>query len=95
MAEIIYDVPSSMDELFERGENSYRIIDYTIEEMDNIQSMCYFLDYIGAVGDNIEVDDGTQVVIVHPGFDYKLVIDSGGLGDFYSHGYDVSFLVAQ
>ncbi len=23
-------------------------------------------------------------------FDYKLAIDSGGLGDFYSHGYDVT-----
>ena len=41
---------------------------------------------------NIETDDGTQVVIVHPDFDHKLVIDSGGLGDFYSHGYDVTLL---
>ena len=38
----------------------------------------------------VETDDGTQVVVIHPDFDHKLVIDSGGLGDLYSHGYDVT-----
>ena len=64
--------------------------DYTIQEMDNNQSMQFFLDCIGATEDNIDVDDGTQVVVKHPDFDHKLVIDSGGLGDFYSHGYNVT-----
>lgn len=77
-------------EMFEMGENSYRIIDYTISEMDNIESMQYFLNCIGALDENIETDDGTQVVIVHPDYSHKLVIDSGGLGDFYSHGFDVT-----
>ena len=90
MATVIYEIPNSVKEMFEQGENSYRIIDYSIQEMDNIQSMQYFLGYIGATTDNIETDDGTQVVIIHPDFDHKLVIDSGGLGDFYSHGYDVT-----
>lgn len=90
MATVIYEIPNSVKEMFEQGENSYRIIDYSIQEMDNIQSMQYFLDFIGATNDNIETDDVTQVVVVHPDFDYKLVIDSGGLGDFYSHGYDVT-----
>lgn len=90
MATVIYEIPNSVKEMFEQGENSYRIIDYSIQAMDNIQSMQHFLDRIGATSDNIETDDGTQVVIVHPDFDHKLVIDSGGLGDFYSHGYDVT-----
>lgn len=90
MATVIYEIPNSVKEMFEQGENSYRIIDYSIQEMDNIQSMQHFLACIGATTDNIETDDGTQVVIINPDFDHKLVIDSGGLGDFYSHGYDVT-----
>jgi len=86
----IYEIPDSVKELFTQGENSYRIIDYDEPEMNNNQSMQYFLDCIGATSDNIETDDGTQVIVTHPDFDYKLVIDSGGLGDFYSHGFDVS-----
>ena len=64
MATIIYEIPNSVKEMFERGENSYRIIDYSIKEMDNIQSMRYFLDCIGAKIDNIETDDGTQVIML-------------------------------
>ena len=90
MAIVIYEIPNSVKEMFEQGENSYRIIDYSINGMDNNQSMQYFLDCIGATIDNIKTDDGTQVVIIHPDFDHKLVIDSGGLGDFYSHGYDIT-----
>jgi len=90
MTIMIYEMPSSVKEMFEQGENSYRIIDYSINEMDNIQSMQYFLDLIGAKSENIETDDGTQMVIIHPDFDHKLVIDSGGLADFYSHSFDVS-----
>lgn len=90
MASQIYETPDSMRDLFERGEASYRIIDYNIPGMDNIESMGYFLETIGYTDDNIETDDGTQVVLKHPDFDFKLVIDSGGLGDFYSHGYDVT-----
>jgi hypothetical protein len=40
----------------------------------------------------IEEDNGTQVILKHPNYKYKLCIDSGGLGDFFSHGYDVSVL---
>jgi len=77
MATVIYEIPDSVKEMFEQGENSYRIIDYSINEMDNNQSMQYFLDCIGA-SENIDIDDGTQVVVKHPDFDHKLVIDSGG-----------------
>lgn len=85
----IYEIPNSVKDMFDCGETSYRIVDYTIQEMDNNQSMQFFLDCIGATEDNIETDDGTQVTIKHPDFEHKLVIDSGGLGDFYSHGFDV------
>ena len=92
--EIDYEIPNSVDELFKNGPgNSYKIIDYTRDgpgSMDNIQSMQCFLENIGATSENIDVDDGTQVVLQCPGYSFKLVIDSGGLGDFYSHGYDVS-----
>ena len=90
----IYEIPNSVQHMFEQGETSYRIVDYTIQEMDNNQSMQFFLDCIGVTDDNIETDDGTQVVVNHPDFEHKLVIDSGGLGDFYSHGYDVTLLDA-
>lgn len=87
---VIYEIPESVKDLFEKGETSYRIIDYTIQDMNNIESMTYFLECIGATVDNIETDDGTQVVLKHLDYKEKYVIDSGGLGDFYSHGYNVS-----
>lgn len=86
-----YEVPGSVKELFENGETSYRIINYDPSmEMDNIQSMQHFCETVGISEDYIETDDGTQIVIKHPDFENKLVIDSGGLGDFFSHGFDVS-----
>lgn len=94
METVIYEIPNSLKEMFEQGENSYRIIDYSINEMDNIESMQHFLNCIGATSENIETDDGTQVVVKHQDFEHKLVIDCGGLGDFYSHGYDVTLLDA-
>lgn len=87
----IYEIPDSVKDMFERGESSYRIIDYSIIGMDNNQSMQYFLSCIGATTCNIYEDCGTQVIMCHQDFDNKLVIDSGGLGDFYSHGFDVTF----
>ena len=91
-----YEVPDDIDDLFKQGENSYKIIDYTPGfDMDNIQSMIYFLDFIEVPAENIETDDGTQVVLKHPGYNYKLVIDSGGLGDFFSHGFDVTILKGE
>lgn len=85
----IYEIPETVKELFEQGENSYRIINYETE-MDNIQSMAHFIECIGATEDNIETDDGTQIIMKHEDFDFMLVVDSGGLGDFYSHGFDIT-----
>ena len=82
-----YEIPESVEQLFENGETSYRIINYETE-MDNIQSMQHFLECIGATDEQIETDDGTQVVLKLG--DKRMVIDAGGLGDFFSHGFDVS-----
>ncbi len=90
MAIEIYEIPNTVKEMFEQVGQSYRIISDEAGEMDNIQSMRHFLECIGATDEEIETDDGTQVVMKHPDFDYMLVIDSGGLGDFYSHGYDTA-----
>jgi len=29
-------------------------------------------------------------VLIHSNFNYKLIINSGGLGDFYFHGFGVT-----
>lgn len=87
----IYEIPGRIEDLFLEAPNSYRIIDYSPNmEMDNIQSMHYFIDCVG-INDNFILEDyGTQLILQHPVFDYKVVIDSGGLGDFCSHGYEVT-----
>ena len=41
-----HDIPASVEELFELGECSYSIVGYD-REMDNIESLAYFLDEIG------------------------------------------------
>lgn len=85
----IYEIPGSVKELF-TDESSYRIIDRDAGEMDNIEAMRYFIESVGISSDHILLDDGTQVHFWHPEFSYHIVIDSSGLGDFYSHDYDVT-----
>lgn len=86
-----YEIPGSTKEIFENKEASYSIIDYTPGmDMDNIQSMKLFLDLVGVTEEELFFDSDTQVILQHPDYDFKLTIDSGGLGDFFSHGYDVS-----
>ncbi len=84
-----YDIPESVDELFANGERSYSIIDYTIPPMDNIQSMEFFLNAIGANNEDIAEVYDTQVYLKHKNYPHQMCINSGGLGDFYSHGFDV------
>ena len=88
----IYEVPSNVHELFLTKEAFYRIIDYSLD-MNNIQSMQFFLDYVGIEEGCVVQDLGTQVIVCHEDFDYKLQIDSGGLGDFFSHGFEVVLIV--
>ena len=87
----IYEIPESVIDLFEQGENSYRIIDYDEGmEMDNNESMEYFLEQIEATEENMVLEDGTMVILKHKDFEETYIIESGGLGDFFSHGFDVS-----
>lgn len=85
-----YNVPEDIDELFENGEETYTIIDYDIDSMNNIQSMSFFLELLNITDDNIYLYDGTMVILKHNDYDHKLRIDAGGLGDFYSHKFDIT-----
>lgn len=85
-----YNIPGDIDELFANGNRNYSIIDYSIEGMDSEESMDFFLDFIGVPQKNIVLDDGTQVYLVHEDYDYELKIDAGGLGDFFSHSFEVT-----
>lgn len=90
----IYEIPNSITQLFfefDHGETSYRIINYNDNmSMDNNQSMEHFIEAAGIPNENIENNEGTQIVVSHEDYNYKIVIDSGGLGDFYSHGFGMS-----
>ncbi|MCA1029328.1 hypothetical protein LCM23_25275 [Cytobacillus kochii] len=96
MAANIYEIPETVEQLFDEVENnggvySYRIIDYTDGmNMDNNESLRYFIECVGITSDLIEEDYGSQITLVHPNYKQCIVIDSGGLGDFYSHGFDCS-----
>jgi hypothetical protein len=81
-------VPDNPDELFQSGEKSYYF--HTDEELDNIQSMQAFLDMVGVSENKITCDDGTQVFLSNG--NVHLQLDSGGLGDFYSHEITVTKL---
>jgi hypothetical protein len=84
-----YFIPNNATELFENGESSYWIIDRD-QVGDNIFAMNLFLQCVDVPDLMVEEHYGTQVVL----FDGKtrIVIDSGGLGDFDRHGYDVTVL---
>ena len=96
MSSPIYEVPGSLKEIFENGESSYKIINYEKGmDMDNNVAMTHFLETVDVPSDAIELHDGTRVYLTHPDYDYIAVVDSGGLGDFFSHGFDVSFVTKK
>lgn len=94
----IYEIPKTIEELFEdvkdgEGNASYRIIDYADgKEMDNNESMAYFCELVGITDENIQTDDGTQLTLKHPEFKKSIVIDAGGLGDFNSHSFECHWI---
>lgn len=96
----IYEVPDSLTQLFQdvaegNGGVSYRIINYTNGmDMDNNESMAHFIETVDIPEDAIIENEGTQVVLTHPDYEKKIVIDSGGLGDFFSHGFDCQWVQA-
>lgn len=55
--------------------------------------MGLFLDYVGVPVEMVDEDYGTQVTL-NNGL-RRIVIDSGGLGDFHLHGFEVSMAEEQ
>lgn len=87
-----YDIPENAAELFANGERSYSICDHD-QSGDNIFAMNLFLECVGVPSKMVECDDGTQVTLFDG--ETRIVIDSGGLGDFHLHGYDVTIIEAN
>lgn len=83
-----YEIPESVKELF-TDDSHYQIVDYNFE-MDNNEAMRYFIEQVGIPASNILLDDGTQVHFQHPDYNYHIVIDCSGMGDTFSHQYDVT-----
>lgn len=86
-----YEVPYSTKEIFENKNATYKIINYKME-LDNIQALQHFVEIVGIKSEDIVEDNGTEIIIKHDDYDYLAVIDSSGLGDFYSHQYEVKFV---
>jgi hypothetical protein len=84
-----WDIPENVNELFKNEEKSYSICDEDYSG-DNIYAMKLFLEAIGVPNEMVEEDLGTMVVLFNG--EKRLRIDSGGLGDFHLHGYDVSIV---
>ena len=80
-------LPKSIEEMFENKEFQYTY--FSEDSLDNNWSMDWFIKAIG-LSEFIILNEGTQIVLHHPNYNYDLQIDAGGLGDFYSHTFDVS-----
>ena len=75
-------------ELFENVGETYGFS--TENELDNNLSMQYFLEMYDVPEDAIIEDEGTQVILSHPDFNFMIALDSHGTGDFYSHAVEIS-----
>jgi guanylate kinase len=83
------NLPNTIVELFENEEMMYYF--NSDECMDNYRSMDWFIEYL-KLHDYIFKHEGTQIKIQHPKYKCQLQIDAGGLGDSFSHKFDVSVL---
>ena len=90
MDESRYYIPADVDELFTNGKAQYEIYDWD-QAGDNVFAINLFLECVNVPDEMIEECEGTQVIL-NDGVT-RLCIDSGGLGDFYHHGYDVTVLL--
>jgi phage pi2 protein 07 len=80
-------LPNTPYSFFENGETEYRY--FSEESMDNFWSMDWFIKYVG-LSEFIRIHEGTQVIFKHPEYEQALQVDAGGLGDFFSHKFEVS-----
>ena len=87
MTEAEYNVPGDVAELFANGENQYSICDPE-QSGNNIFAMNLFVELVDIPAEMIIEDEGTQIIVTDG--NKTLCIDSGGLGDFHLHGYDVT-----
>ena len=85
-------IPNTLEELFDNRDCEYSYINYDTDPMDNNESMDFFLSEVCADNENIESNEGTQVILAHKDYPYKLQVDAYGLGDFFSHGFSVSII---
>jgi hypothetical protein len=63
--------------------------------MDNIQAQAAFFEAVGIKEENIVEDLGTSAILSHPDYDFKLYLESSGLGTFFRHGFEVSVYEEQ
>ena len=80
-------LPNTPLDFFENGETEYRY--FSEESMDNYWSMNWFIKNV-ELSEFIIIHEGTQVIFKHPEYDKALQVDAGGLGDFFSHKFEVS-----
>lgn len=87
-----WNIPESISQLFDNVPEQYWIKDSEYSG-DNIFAMGLFVESVGIPSDMIEEDYGTQIVLFNG--ERRIVIDSGGLGDFHLHGFDVTMHETQ
>ncbi len=87
-----WNIPHDAEELFFNGEQQYSIRDLDYSG-DNIYAMNLFMDFVNVPDEMVEYQIGTQVVVCDGKI--RLVIDSGGLGDFHLHVYNVTLHETQ
>ncbi len=84
-----WNIPANVSELFAAGEAYYSITDPDFPG-DNNYGMSLFIDCVEGIESYITDHFGTQILLYKDGV--NLQIDSGGLGDFHLHGFDVTIV---
>lgn len=83
---MIYDIPQDIIEIFDLCDRYYYISGNDIGHRDNVEMMTLFKEMVNI--DEVLYDDGTQIVLKHPKYNYNMVIDSYGGGDSYTHIFE-------
>jgi hypothetical protein len=81
-------IPSNIDELFENIEETY-YLETEKMALNNIEAMNYFIEEVG-LQDNIFENSGTQIIVEHNAYCFKLEINCFGNGDFFNHIFEAS-----
>lgn len=79
--------PLNVEEIFDiaKGHGYFHIEDVS---MDNVESMLVFLQSVPET--NIQLYDGTQVILSHPLYNFDIIVDSGGAGDMNIHVFELT-----